>query len=207
MLIEHLSELLSKEYGPSEMLKISDKIIEEIWENEEEKTKARLMKGDYKFFLQEFRPLSRFVYRVFPDDVTIKYVGKGNQGFDAEIVETKEQIEIMCPFDGKLEFECAKSLNEGDIFFRFGDLDEDVRKWFDFLTKIIIEKKSSRSKDYTNCHLIIAILVPYEFFELEHRIFIERMRKVRFTTKTTYIQFFYDKYKDFKNVDYLYRIN
>jgi hypothetical protein len=159
-----------------------------------ERHKAMQRRGIYKVFTDEIIPLSIFVLKVYPNTYRVKPV-LGNQGYDAIIMDEKEQIvdfvEITCPQDGQRKADDAnKTVSRGYGNIHVYSPCENI----DRLSKFIYftcQKKAQ--KDYSNCTLVLVIDFDPPF--PEHRRLCskklerlaEQIKSIRFKAKRVFL--------------------
>ena len=170
---------------------------------------ARLKKGLFKKFIEEFYPLYCFSQsRYCKADSQMKIV-LGNQGYDAIIQDssgTENQYEITSYIDGKFEYEDAIRMNEsgiGDI--RFKDiLDLDSRS-LNYLSVVLKNYKKKSEKDYTGVNIIMIVnTFPYfEVYNNNSRAFVDlliaKMSEINIKANKGYLMIFNDR--DIKSIN------
>jgi hypothetical protein len=140
-----------------------------INKDSEYKELARLKKGLFKKFLEEFYPLYCFSQSKYCENDTQMKIVLGNQGYDAIIrySDGKEsKFEFTCYHDGKWEYEDAIRLNSqgyGDI--RFVDQMDLNSRSLDYLDKILRNIGKKSEKDYTGVNIII-VVKTFDYFEV-----------------------------------------
>jgi hypothetical protein len=205
-------DFFDRTWAPTEMYHAALGIFEKLYKDEDEKKKARLFEGFYHKFRCEFYPLACFAYRYFTDDYVIKHI-IGNQGFDATANNSKDdlKIEITFPFDGKTQKEIARILNKKGSYCHpvmdENDLEATIKKWFDLIKKTMVKKAR---KDYSDSIILLAACAPFEAFEIGQvkvNEFVKNLGTIKFRAKNVYMHISFDVYKEFKNIDYLYKIS
>lgn len=154
---------------PSELRTFVDSKYPLIMACEDERFKAREKRGIYRWYRDEIMPLADFSYALFDDDVKVKPIN-GNQGYDAEVYDTKgrliNRIELCVPHDGNYDFKQAKKLNSkryGDTWC--GSPGYEIGKLSDVIVK---SARNKSQKDYSDCMLAIVIKCPPICEEFRH---------------------------------------
>jgi len=130
--------------------------------NDEEYTKlARLKKGRFKEFLEEYYPLYCFSQSNFCNEDSKCKIIIGNQNYDGIIIKpngVKKRIEITSYIDGKWEYKNAEKLNEKGIGnLRFGDFKSLEERALDYLDDILHNAKKKSNKNYQGVSLLFAV--------------------------------------------------
>lgn len=158
---------------------------------------ARLKKGRYKEFLEEFYPLYLFSQSQYvPEDALVRIV-LGNQSFDA-IVKlssgSEKKYEITDFIYGQDEREDAIFINQrGYSKMRIGDTRDLESKAYDYLEEVILNAKNKAQKNYKEVAIIILLDVFYylEIWKLDTKRFIDiaikRIRELPFNTDEVYL--------------------
>ncbi|MDQ0887957.1 hypothetical protein QFZ81_003045 [Paenibacillus sp. V4I9] len=169
----------------------------EIIDNKEYVKLARLKKGRYKEFLEEFYPLYLFSQTKYvSSDSEIRLV-VGNQRYDGLLKLPSghiQKIEITEYIDGHKENMDAKKINErGYSEMRIGDTRDLKTKANDYMEKVIENANRKAQKDYQGTSIIILInsLLHLDIWELKTDEFIvrllSRLRELQFNSDAVYL--------------------
>jgi hypothetical protein len=154
---------------PNEMKLYFEKKNQIINEDDEYIKLARLKKGLFKEFLEEFYPLYCFSQSKFCDKKAKVKIVLGNQGYDALLIQrddSKIKIEITGYTDGKWENNDAKKLNDrgyGDV--RFNDTKNLMARSENYLKKVIENVKNKSEINYTGISILICV-DTFDYFEV-----------------------------------------
>ncbi|NQX66673.1 hypothetical protein HQN90_11095 [Paenibacillus alba] len=182
---------------PFEMKDYFDRIIFLINEQPELLEQARLNKGKYKQFIEEFYPLYCFSQSKYCKHNSRLKIIIGNQPYDAIMhLEdgTEEKFELTNYIDGEWEFFNAKELNKSGIGkIRFNDTRNLVAREQEYLQKIMknVEKKSK--KDYSHANIIFVVNTSdyFEVYGRSSRSFVRRLKdelmNVKLNAKTIFL--------------------
>ncbi len=135
-----------------------------IHQNREYIKLARLKKGRFKKFFEEFYPLYCFSQSSYcPRNSKLKLI-IGSQGYDGLILQpdgTEKRIEITSYKDGKLEFEDAQRVNSGNFALPRIQTEGSVEE---YIEKVLenIQKKSK--KDYSGASILF-VVHTFHYFE------------------------------------------
>ncbi len=153
--------------------------IKSITNRSDQLTKlARLKKGRYKEFLEEFYPLYCFSKSKRCKEASRMKIVIGNQGYDAVINYedgSEEKYEITGYQDGKWDFINAKSLNESGIGVVSVNWTNSIDEKQDYyLKKILDNAKNKAQKDYSDINIIIVVdtYLHFEIFDQDSSAFI-----------------------------------
>lgn len=158
--------------NPFEMKKYFESIYEITYQNEKLKELARMKRGLYKQFLEEFYPLYLFSQSSYCDEHSRMKIIVGNQNYDAVFINpdgSEEKFEFTSYIDGEWEFQDAKRLNErgyGDI--KVHDSIDLANRDQEYLSKIIGNVVKKSKKDYSHANIIF-IVDTYYHFEIYNR--------------------------------------
>lgn len=112
---------------------------------------------DYKFFIDEVWPLSRFCIEVFDENYQIQPV-KGNQGFDAKVYRFGKfefNIELAYPHDGSKRAAKARNLVKNEIS---GFEISSPSRLNEIRHNIVSVCEAKSKKDYSDCILLFNIV-------------------------------------------------
>ncbi|TYS51341.1 hypothetical protein FZD51_03760 [Bacillus infantis] len=158
---------------------------------------ARLKKGRFKEFLEEFYPLYCFSQSRFCDGNSQLSIIIGNQEFDGSLIQPdgkEKRIEISSYIDGAWQFKDAQRINQrgyGEI--RFGDTNDLESRALEYLEKIIVNIKKKSKKNYTGTTMLFVVDTTdyFEAFYNSSTSFIERLkqevRKIDFLADEIYL--------------------
>lgn len=138
---------------PEELSEFVESSFELIGSDENEKKAYRLRKPPYKELLEEVWPLSIFCDLKYQDNTVLCCPVIGNQGFDAKIENTQEDlienIELSWPIDGQKAHFIAVQLNEKGITkLEIRDVNDSSPR--DEIIERIINKANDKAlKDYS----------------------------------------------------------
>lgn len=188
---------LDKFRTPGEMKKYFNN-KKQIINNDMKYTKlARLKKGRFKEFFEEFYPLYCFSQTKYYDDNAKCKIVIGNQNYDAVIKMpngTEKKIEITSRIDGKWEYKNAQKLNQQSIGnFRFNDSFSLGERALNYLDKIIVNANRKSLKNYNGVSLLF-VVDTYDYFEVfnnSSKQFIltlkDRMSNIEFVAEEVYL--------------------
>ena len=153
-------------------LEFYDKTMKEIEKSFTKIKHARLRKGLYKYFFEEYVVLLEYVKLKYKNNENIyfRWIGKQQQGkeinYDGEIFsnnELIEKIEITCPLISKNDYIEAKQLNEyGSTEVEIGSLNDALR---DVKDKIInMAERKNNKKTYDNTITLIVYMQDWKHF-------------------------------------------
>ncbi len=133
-----------------------NKTLELIKSSCNEINRYRLSQGYYKKFKEEYVPIYNYLVRRYGSDnnVLLKYVGIGNQGYDAEIIVNgkPEEIEIAYLILGEESKERSKEIIDKGCSFRYGKPEEKLNEYKELIS--ITATKKSR-KFYCDTTLVL----------------------------------------------------
>ncbi len=143
---------------------------------------ARLKKGRYKEFLEEFYPLYCFSKSKYCTNASRMKIVVGNQGYDAVIIiedGSEEKYEITGYQDGKWDSINAKSLNESGIgVVNITCVKSLEEKGNDYFLKTMVNVENKAKKDYSDTNIIFVVNTHsyFEVFDNDSNTFINRLR-------------------------------
>ena len=154
-------------------------LIYSITEQSKELTElARLKKGRYKKFLEEFYPLYCFSKSKYCKEASRIKIVIGNQGYDAVVLfndGAEEKYEITGYIDGEWDFLNAKELNKSGIGIVTVDWTKSIAdKQKNYFYKIMENVKNKAEKDYSGMNIIFVVNTywHFEFFDCDSSNFI-----------------------------------
>jgi hypothetical protein len=163
---------------------------------------ARLKKGLFKKFIEEFYLLYCFSQSKYCDPRFKMKIVLGNQGYDAicydpEHPEITIKLEFTGQLDGKADYDAAKLINKrGYSDVRFNDHKDLRTRSLHFLSNTIKNAKEKSKKDYKGVSLLFAVNA-YMYFEVYNNSsdeFVQRLIKelksIRFTADSIYLLIF-----------------
>jgi len=146
------------------------KTHDDISASEEEIADARIRKGIYKKFFEEFCVLLKYCEEKYKTNPKIEFRWVDIQGeklnYDGEIYldnELIEKVEITCPLLGEKDFLDAKDLNEygitkmevGDIEIKMGEIKNEI---------IQAAENKNNNVHYDNTITLVILLEDYKHF-------------------------------------------
>ncbi|PCL95023.1 hypothetical protein [Paenibacillus lautus] len=169
---EHLFNDLEEYRNAKEMKAYFDYIYESTRSDQELMKQARLKKGKYKQFFEEFYPLYLYSQSLYCNENSRMRIVLGNQQYDAIVIQPdgiEERFEFTSYIDGEWEFQDAKKLNErgyGDIRFNYrSSLDERDQEYINKIRKNAVKKST---KDYSEVNLMF-VVNTLDYFEIYGR--------------------------------------
>ncbi|MDQ8733866.1 hypothetical protein [Paenibacillus sp. LHD-38] len=169
----------------------------EIIDNKDYVKLARLKKGRYKEFLEEFYPLYLFSQTKYVSSDTEIRLVVGNQSYDGLIKLPSghiHKIEITEYIEGHKENKDAKKLNErGYSEMSIGDTRDLQTKADDYMEKVIENANKKAQKDYQGVSIIILINTQLylDIWDLNTDEFIvklmDRLRELHFNSEAVYL--------------------
>lgn len=169
---EHLFIDIEEYRTPEEMKDYFEFIYESSRSHAELMEQARLKKGNYKQFLEEFYPLYLYSQSLYCSKLSRMRIVLGNQQYDAIVNLSdgkEEKFEFTSYIDGELEFHDAKKLNErgfGGIRFNGpNSLEERDQEYIKKIKKNAIKKST---KDYSQVNLMF-VVNTFDYFEVYGR--------------------------------------
>jgi len=142
---------------PNEMNEYFYKIFDAVQKSKELKAAARLKKGLFKKFLEEFYPLFCYSQSKYCDKNCKMNIVLGNQGYDAVLLNSDNKnvfFEITSFIDGKKDYKNAEKMNKEGVSYT-NYITECVHSKYRNLILKNLEKKSL--KNYNNVNLILVI--------------------------------------------------
>jgi hypothetical protein len=188
---------------PEEMKLYFESKVNIIKNDVEYSSLARLKKGLFKEFLEEFYPLYCFSQSRFCFENSKLKIVIGNQGYDAIIINpdgTETRLEFTSYIDGKFEFEDAKLLNSrgyGNI--KFNDFKDLESRALGYISKIMQNAKKKSEKSYKGVSIIFVVNTfdYFEVYENSSKVFVEllkeKLKKMRFNADNIYLLISNDK--------------
>jgi hypothetical protein len=179
--LKQLFHDLDKPRTPKEMEEYFHDIYSITNQSNELTKLARLKKGRYKEFLEEFYQLYCFSKSCYCKNALRMNIVIGNQGYDAVILfndGSEEKYEITGYIDGEWDFINAKSLNESGIgIVNVEWVESIVEKQENYLRKILDNVKNKAEKDYSDINIIFAVdtFSYFEVFDKESSLFINTL--------------------------------
>jgi len=178
---------------PYEMNEYFYYIFNAVQDSNELKAEARLKKGGFKKFLEEFYPLYCYSQSRYCDGNSQLNIILGNQGFDAVSVQpdgSETFFEITSFVEGAKQNKNAIELNTKGIT-SLNNLDDDVIE--EYKQGIIKNLEKKGLKDYTGIYLILVVDTSLHFEVLDEnsdefiQIIISMINKMDFTFKGIYL--------------------
>lgn len=172
MKLEHLFNDMEEYRNAKEMKAYFDYIYVSTRSEQELMKQARLKKGKYKQFFEEFYPLYLYSQSLYCNENSRMRIVLGNQQYDAIVIHPdgiEERFEFTSYIDGEWEFQDAKRLNKrgyGDIRFNYRtSLDERDQEYINKIRKNAIKKST---KDYSKVSLMF-VVNTFDYFEIYGR--------------------------------------
>ncbi len=145
---------------------------------------ARLKKGRYKEFLEEFYPLYCFSKSKYCKEASTMKIVVGNQGYDALIIfkdGSEEKYEITGYQDGEWDYLNAKQLNKSGIGIVTVAWTKNIaEKQKNYLFKVMENVKNKAEKDYKDINIIFVVdtFWYFEIFDQDSSTFIAELINV-----------------------------
>jgi len=156
-IINELFEKIEMPMSPQEMQDYVYQIFDAVQKSKELLDAARLKKGLFKKFLEEFYPLFCYSQSKYCESNCKMNIVLGNQGYDAVLLNSDNTsifFEITSFIDGKKDYKNAEKINkEGVSYINY--ISEGVHNKYKNLILKNLEKKSL--KDYNNVNLILVV--------------------------------------------------
>ncbi len=156
-IINELFEKIEMPRSPQEMQDYFYQIFDAVQKSKELLDAARLKKGLFKKFLEEFYPLFCYSQSKYCESNCKMNIVLGNQGYDAVLLNSDNTsifFEITSFIDGKKDYKNAEKINkEGVSYINY--ISEGVHNKYKNLILKNLEKKSL--KDYNNVNLILVV--------------------------------------------------
>lgn len=169
---EHLFIDFEKNRTPKEMKDYFEYICKSSGSDIELMKQARLKKGNYKQFFEEFYPLYLFSQSFYCSDLSRMSIVLGNQQYDAILFQSdgkEEKFEFTSYIDGEWEFHDAKKLNERGIGgIRFNTPYSLERRDQEYIKKIKKNAMKKSTKDYSQVNLMF-VVNTFDYFEVYGR--------------------------------------